>query len=197
MTLIAVGWQVHEMIKVYGPIQAQADAATKSIENAERALVQAQRAWVGPRNASFAAEPAVDKPIEITIQYENSGHEPALGFIYGVEPIGILESDETLASKLTDFQTQCREKKQWNGGGVVYPTAGATFGSSGYSLFAKTRDDFVDDVTIKGDRIIIVHGCFWYRTFAMPKYSYFCYFYKQGFSKIQNLNICPIGQEGD
>ena len=50
---------------------------------------------------------------------------------------------------------------------------------------------------IKGEEIIIVDGCFLYRTFDKPRHSYFCYFYKQGISKLESLNICFSGHHAD
>jgi len=64
-------------------------------------------------------------------------------------------------------------------------------------LTSKTKDDFVDADIAKGEKIIIVQGCFSYRTFNAPHHSYFCYFYRQGFTKIQNLNICQSGHDAD
>ena len=35
VTVIAIGWQVREMVKVYGPIRDQAEAARQQAENSE------------------------------------------------------------------------------------------------------------------------------------------------------------------
>jgi hypothetical protein len=131
-TLIAVCWQVHEMIKVYQPIKDQADAAIKSADaamkqaiNSERTLIQAQRAWVGPRNATFAAEPAVGKPIEMTVEYQNSGHEPATSFVYFVDSFAIEPAEEAngaAAGRIAKYMTACRDNKERQGGSVIYPT---------------------------------------------------------------------------
>jgi hypothetical protein len=202
-TLITVGWQVNEMVKVYGPIKEQADAAKisadtaiKQAENSERSLIQAQRAWVGPRNAVFAAEPVVGKPFEITITYENSGHEPAIAFISFVEAFGMkIINDREGYENIKQDMSGCRDSKQWPGGSIIYP-GGSSFGS-GYNLSIKTKDDFVTDGMVKGNELIIVQGCFSYKTFDQPKHSSFCYFYKQGVSKASNMNICPSGHEAD
>ena len=128
-TLSAVGWQVREMIKVYDPISKQAeaskeaaDAATKQSENSDRALVQAQRAWVGPQNAAFVAEPAVGKPIETSIAYQNSGHEPALAFTYFIESFAIgtdQTSDQKATAEIQKYMQACKERKDWVGGSVI------------------------------------------------------------------------------
>jgi hypothetical protein len=211
-TMVGVFWQVREMIHVYGPVRDQAiasqkaaeaatvaaAAATKQSENSDKALVQAQRAWVGPRNASIAADPAIGKPVEITIEYQNSGREPATGFFYFVEPFGMLpaeEADGTLAVKIHSYMKACQDTKEWPGGSVVYPSSSG-FGG-GYTLSIKTTDNFIEEAMINGEKTIIVQGCFVYKTLEAPKHSYFCYFYRQGFTKIQNLNICLAGHDAN
>jgi hypothetical protein len=169
-----------------------ADAATKQSENSDKALIQAQRAWVGPRNAAFAAEPAVGKPIEITMEYQNSGHEAALAFIYAIDPFLATTDDDTngiVAAKLQNYAMSCKNTREWQGGSVIYPTTGG-FGG-GYTLSVKTKDDFVDEPLTKGEKFLLLQGCFLYQTFDAPRHSYFCYFYKQGFTRIQNLQHLP------
>lgn len=209
MTLAAISWQVHEMIKVYGPIRDQADAQTraaeaekqaaeagkKQSENAERALTLGQRAWVGPQNAAFASEPEQGKPLELTVQYQNTGREPALSFVYSVNVTALLDSQErkgNIPAQIQDYMNGCRNMREWQGGSVVYPTAFAN-----YTLTDKTNAKLVDKAVISGDKIIVVQGCFAYTTMGMPKYSYFCWFYRHGATKIQNLNICASGHDAD
>jgi hypothetical protein len=210
-TLIAVSWQVHEMIKVYEPLRNQAEAAIKSADaatksadaatqqalNAERTLIQTQRAWVGPLNAAFAAEPMIGKPLEVAIEYRNTGHEPATNFIYYVTWLAVTPSEDATAdfvSQLNSYVHTCRNS-QWGGGGsMVFPTT-AGF-ASGYNLTTKSNDDLVDDAVVQGSKTVFVQGCFRYKTLDIPKYTYFCYFYKAGVTKIHNLNICA-SQDAD
>lgn len=197
-TLIAVFWQVHEMIRVYGPVRDQAEASKKSADAATRSLVQAQRAWVGPLNAALTAEPTVGKPIEATIQYQNTGREPASDFIYDVQALSVAKDEDQNGGAVAMLQTYmnaCEGAKDWKGGSVIYPTSNA-FGS-GYSLSIKSKDDFVDEAMTKGDKLVIVQGCFLYRSFDVPRHSYFCYFYQPGNGKISNLNICRTGHHAD
>ena len=206
--------QMSEMQRAYGPIADQADAAktaadaavkaadaaTKQSENSDKSLIQAQRAWAGPRNASFAAEPTVGKPVEIAIDYQNSGHEPAVGFVYFTEPFLISQAEGNngvAIAKIQNYMQSCQATKEWQGGSVIYPTVSSGFGGGGYSLTLKSKDDLIDDDVVKGDNVVIVQGCFLYRTFATARHSYFCYFYKQGMTKIQSLNICPSGHYAD
>jgi hypothetical protein len=169
---------------------------TKQAESSTQAIIGSQRAWVGPLNASFGAEPGIGKPIEISIQYQNTGREPALNFLYFADPLPATVEEQTsgkLDATLLNCMNACKEMKEWNGGSVIYPSTGF----STYTLNAKTKDEFVDEAITKGDKTIIAQGCFAYRSFNLPRHSYFCYFYKQGQSKPQNLNICPSGHYAD
>jgi len=199
-------WQIQEMIKVYNPIRVQAEAskklseqAIKQSENAEKTLIQSNRAWVGPRNAFLSAEPAIGKPIEATIVYQNSGREPAASFLYVVDPFSIRKSQDAtgvLAARIQNYMKACQEtKEQKVGGSIIYP--GSSAFDSSYQINVKTSDRFVDESIIKGEKVVIIQGCFLYRTFDTLRHSYFCYFYQQGFTKIQNLNICISGHHSD
>lgn len=181
----------------------QADAtdkeATAMAENAQIShenMILAQRAWVGPSNATFSAEPTIGKPIEIVITYQNTGREPALNFLYFGDPFPVTTAEDAsgaVSRKVGEYLEACKANKEWQAGSVVYPSTGF----STYNLNAKTKDDFVDEAITKGDKLILFQGCFLYRSFDVPRHSYFCYFYKQGQTKFQNLNICPGGHYAD
>jgi hypothetical protein len=170
---------------------AMGEAATVSRDN----MIAANRAWVGPSNASFAAEPSVGKAVDVTISYQNTGREPALNFINFSRPLAGTPEDEktTIVELITNYLEACKSYQEWNGGSVVYPSTGF----SSYNLSLKIPDDLTDDAVIKGDKLIYLQGCFLYRSFGLPRHSYFCYFYKQGFTKIGNLNICNSGHYAD
>jgi hypothetical protein len=202
-TLLAISWQVIEMIKVYGPIERQAayakisaDAAVAQSKSSETALIQAQRAWVGPLKASIISEPVINKPVEITVSYYNTGREPAVAFISFVDAfLAPVPDGEYAVATIQTHLAACRDRNKWAGGSVVYPTAGG-FGG-GYSFSGKTPENFVGPNVTNGSETIMVYGCFNYRTFELPRHSFFCYYYRQGFTKIDNLNICPTGHEAN
>jgi len=204
LTVVAVGWQVSEMIKAYGPIKDQADAAKvsaeaaiKQSESSERALVQAQRAWIGPRSASITAELAIGKPVEIIFTYENSGHEPGVGFHPYAEAVRMIVAGDQVADQTVQQDlSACRDSADWEGGSVVFPSSGG-IGGRAYNYSIKTPSDFVTDAMLKGDEVIVFQGCFVYRTFTQSKHTAFCFYYKQGTSKISSLNICDNGNEAN
>jgi hypothetical protein len=176
--------------------QKQAQALVDSAKVAHDNMILAERAWVGPNNAAFSAEPAVGKPIDITITYQNTGRQPALNFVSSITAFPATAAEDangTAAGAIMQYMTACKKQTTWRGGSVVYPSTGFSI----YNLNTKTKDDLVDDAITKGDKVIFLQGCFLYRAFDAPRHSYFCYFYKHGFTKIQNLNICPSGHYAD
>lgn len=60
-TTVGVYWQVHEMIKVYLPIQEQADATRESFASVQRAFVTAKQLGSDdrtlPTNQNFLRDP--------------------------------------------------------------------------------------------------------------------------------------------
>jgi hypothetical protein len=176
--------------------QKEADALSESVRVAHDNVILAERAWLGPNNAGFASEPAPNKAIEVTINYQNSGRQPALNFLYFADPFSATVEDDingTVVSRIAQYLDNCKSQIAWPGGSVVYPSTGF----SNYVLNTKTKEDFVDDPIIKKDKIVFLQGCFLYRTFDAPRHSYFCFFYKQGQTKFQNLNICANGHYAD
>jgi len=123
LTLVAIGWQVHEMIKVYEPIRSQAEAARiqadaliKQVETSTKAMESAQRAWVGAENISLTSAPALGEPIDIWIHYQNSGREPATGFFYAVFPYVTKAKalvNGSLDATMYNYRDTCRTRELW------------------------------------------------------------------------------------
>jgi hypothetical protein len=220
-TFAAVCYQVYEMIKVYDPIREQAEAsgkqaveakraadatvkaaeaaikqseiAAKQAEYAEKSLGQAQRAWIGPTNATFATEPKLGEGFDITILYQNTGREPALNFSYEADVFSVGEQSPEFGNRVAPFMKKCLARNTIQAGQVVYPSSGF----SQYNLFMKTNTELVDDAVVAGEKVIVLQGCFVYLTGQIVRHSFFCYFYKSKFTKIANLNICPAGHYAD
>ncbi len=106
------------------------------------------------------------------------------------------ESKGAVIAKLLEYMKSCQVTKQWSGGSVVYHSTSVSVGV-GYTVSVKSKPELVDDGLVGGGKLLFVQGCFLYKTFDIPKHSYFCYFYKQGVTKIQNLNICTSGHHAD
>jgi hypothetical protein len=78
------GCQLHEMQKVYGPIEKSADAARDSAEAAKKSakvaedtLIAGDRPWVGPETVDTVPL-TVGGTFQATIRWRNTGRSPAL-----------------------------------------------------------------------------------------------------------------------
>lgn len=213
LTFIAICYQVHEMIKVYEPIRDQAIAtdesakattraanaatkqseiATRQADSSDRAAIQAQRAWVGPSIVKIEGALEADKPIEISINYANSGREPALNFIYAIDVFATTAEEDgrgVAAAKTEAHFKGCRDAKSLRPGQVIFPNAA--------NSLTMTKDKIVDQAVIDGDKTVIINGCFLYKSFEIVRRTYFCYFYKAKATKPSNLNICTSGSGAD
>lgn len=177
--------------------QAVADAATKQWQIADNGFRESQRAWVGPVLASFESEPMTGKSVPIDIVYQNTGREPAFNAssdVY-VESISVPveKAHEKEWRKMLD---DCTSAKTHAGGQVIYPNNnGGAF--STYNLKYTSNATLIDDAVIKGNKLILVQGCFRYTSMGMQRHSFFCFFYKAGKTKYQSLGFCPASNYAD
>ncbi len=174
----------------------QADAMNASVEVSRESLIASGRAWVGPRLAKMTSPIEVGKPIELSIEYANSGREPALDFVYSVDGFSSSNAEEkrgTSFARLSIALNNCRATDSVPGGQVVFPSTGF----SAYNLTLTIPNQTIDQETIDGDKTLIVQGCFLYRSFKVIRHSYFCYFYRAKVTKPDNLNICTAGHYAD
>jgi hypothetical protein len=197
------GEQTKQLIEANGKLaeatSKQAAAASENAKTAHDSYVASQRAWVGPTNAKIDGEIAVDKPLKIAINYVNTGREPAITFLSTADAFLSAADDETsgitLAKVNADFKG-CRDASVTNGGTVVFPSTGG-ISPSGQTLTITKSADFVTQAVIDGDTIIVADGCFLYKSIAIVRHSYFCYFYKSKQTDISSLNICRNGNGAD
>lgn len=205
LTLGTVALQVREMMKVYDPIKVQADAAIDMAKianarsaDATKALIEAQRAWLGPKNVKLSAVPAKGKPLKITLEFVNSGREPGMDVTFDAN-VFLADQNEipntAIGQGMLQFMAACREPKKPHGGSTIYPSGMGFDGS--YVLERTMHNNFVTEALATGRKMMLVQGCLSYRTFDIPKYSYFCYFYKRGSTQIQHLEHCVEGNEAN
>lgn len=198
-TLGAVILQVREMIRVYGPVKEQADAANKSAD----AAAGAERAWVGPLTATVNAVQK-DKGIVAVIPYQNTGREPAANFypvtfgkVYSLNEW----NDGTATKDIMSFSSDCLKIKDLPSGlQVVYPSVGG-FGAAAYQLTFDTEKAnpkiIVTDDIIAGTSVFTTRGCFTYKSIKEFHHSAFCFYYLASFSTLPNLSICNVGNDAD
>jgi hypothetical protein len=216
-TVILLRYQVEEMKKVYDPIKGQADAAIiqaeaaktqgavaktqadAAIEMAKAArenTVAAERAWVGPNGATMDAVPVAGSEASFVINCQNSGRQPAISFQSNAQPFVLtLEEDKNggFISETIKNTNDCLARGPVSGAQVVYPSTGF----SGNQLTVKFDKDLIDGNVAIGAKIIGVTGCFVYETFGTPHHSTFCFFYRNGVTKVPNMNFCSSGAYAD
>jgi hypothetical protein len=176
--------------------EKQATAMADSAKAARDNLIASERAWVGPRNAKIDGAIEIGKSVDISIEYANTGHEPAQNFFSSVE--GFMETDQDEKSgsslkKMMTFFESCQKSRNNIVGQVVFPTSGF----SAYNLGAKLNPENVTQEFIDGKTTLIVQGCFLYESFSAFRHTYFCYFYNAKTTKPANLSICHIGDSAD
>jgi hypothetical protein len=175
----------------------QADIATKQAENSDKAMMQAQRAWIGPRDARLESKPVAGQKNKFVVEYQNTGREPALSFVFDATAFlstDAEETDGTTGRKMSDYLLKCINTPARALAGVVFPTAG--FAVSQLSI--EINEKFIDDDVATGiDKSIIVQGCFAYQTGNAIHHSAFCYFYRANRSDTAHLNVCLSGNYAD
>jgi len=198
-TLLAVIYQVSEMIRVYGPIQEQAiasvkaaAAATQQAESAERTRVDLQRAWVGTKRVSLSSEPKVGSAVDITIEFENTGHEPARNFDFIILPHLQFDDSNESSTENAEFvgmvNGTCAQMPDSDRGFVVFP--GATGRIESPDNWTRIRQEHLDKSLERGQSMLYITGCFEYSTVGSVHHTSFCYWYKKGITDFRNLRIC-------
>jgi hypothetical protein len=167
------------------------------------ALIAANRAWVGPIAATMS-NPVKDQPLTITVQYQNTGREPALNVagyhssdIYSVEDW----NNGNAAKAIEDFAAVCLKFDSASDIQVVYPNTGnssytGTFKTNEAAL--NTHKYLVTDNLIAGKEIYATQGCFSYVTLHQHHHSAFCYYYwTETALNPPSMSICNIGNNAD
>ena len=196
--------QLHEMIKVYGPINEQANNAGKS-------LIEANRAWIVPHLLRLPQQPLkAGADATLILTYGNSGREPAKNV--GHEPdsknIGVEglagATLETGIFRLRDliekagFEDTCATADKKRLMGVVYP--GPLDGSFASIVVAGNK---ITQAAIEGQAFIVIKGCFMYETMTEPHKSKYCLFYNKVLDDMKPLEYrnffsnCPTGNDAD
>jgi hypothetical protein len=175
----------------------QAQAAIDSAKTAQENMVASQRAWVGPRNAKSATGPELEKDLNITIEYQNSGREPALETIFDTEAFVATNEEDvsgSVANRVNDFIGKCKIKWLPTQKGVVFPSGNT---SSAYELTRTLEADSIDQAVLDGSKAIFIDGCIVYKSAGGIHRSSFCYFFNTKKTKPGNWNICSTGNDAD
>ena len=169
----------------------QADAATVATKTAQQSMVASQRAWIGPTNAALNQLPVAGNELQLTLTYLNTGHEPGIDLVTNESWI-IAMPDTKVDAVISAAAQQCPTASPAPGD-VAYPTGL----SNNYSLTMKVAGASINQDLVDGRTVIYLYGCFTYRTVGEAHHTSFCYFFNSTVTKIDHMNICPIGQKAD
>jgi len=176
-------------------------AASAQTDKMVAAASAQERAWVGPYNAKLESPrpPALDKDWTITIDYQNTGREPARKFTalldqFVGDPTDNIEG-QVMSARIVEDVQQCRQETTSGPAEVIYPIS-IGLGGSGYIRKVTIPKSEIDQQVVDGTKSIYVVGCFSYLTLGQVRHSAFCFFFNNGTSSVDNLNICP-GADAD
>lgn len=136
---------------------------------------------------SLSAEPKIGKFIAITIEYENTGHEPALNFDFIIIPHVKTDAEAAADDLRTVFDT-CKAMPDSDRGSVVFPGLAGRIERPDYGTVIP--DGLIDAAVEKGQSTLDISGCFTYQTFGTVHHTSFCYWYRKGATDFRNLRVC-------
>ncbi|HEX3342791.1 MAG TPA: hypothetical protein VGK96_21470 [Candidatus Sulfotelmatobacter sp.] len=168
-----------------------------ALKDGQRALNANQRAWVGPRSAGSDKLPMVGQEFSVTVDYENTGREPATNLVLSGDvfaiPINTTTSEEREA-KIIAYRNRCFTTNVQNGAGVVFPTNA----SAPPRTFGMDKDNrFTDNDIVSGQKFIVAMTCFAYKTVGMVHHTSYCVYYQAGKTPFQSWNSCRVGIDAD
>ncbi|MBV9585414.1 MAG: hypothetical protein JO213_11065 [Alphaproteobacteria bacterium] len=156
----------------------------------------ARRAWLAPQSASSDKAPVVGRPFEVSVLTQNSGAEPATDIFTDAAPFTVALADAGSPSvdrKIRDALNRCLATKPGDRTRVIYPTASNANDRTVLSI----KRELIDWDVLYGTKILVVPGCFAYRSAGQTHHSAFCFFYQHGFSNSENWPICQGGNYAD
>jgi hypothetical protein len=158
-----------------------------------------ERAWVGPISAGLPnGLPQEGNPATITVQYHNTGREPAIDVVSDLSLyIATLAEDQeggVTRAHIEQYVEQCRQTQPVVGAQVVFPTTGFSF----YTVSRSIEGYLIDWDVLYGTRIIIITGCYVYNTLGITHRTSFCFWFQNGQRvTAQSWGFCSAGNYAD
>src|SRR5215472_1319279 len=156
----------------------------------------ARRAWLAPQAAKSDRAPVAGRPFEVSVVTLNSGAEPAVDIFTDAAPFTVALADAGSPSvdrNIRDALNKCLATKPGERTRVIYPNP---TGSNDRTTLSVKRE-LIDWEVLYGTKILVVPGCYAYRTAGQTHHSAFCFFYQHGFSNADNWPICQGGNYAD
>lgn len=157
----------------------------------ERALVEANRAWVAPAGVYFTSPVQAGVNAEYLLEFKNTGRQPALN-VYVDHTTQVVARDPTGSWVGTGKDSTRCDTKLANG--TLYPTD-KTMGQ-----MLTLPKEYITEAFLQGNTAIVFQGCFRYKTFDEIHRTGFClYIVARPEREPQNWgwNICTNGNFAD
>jgi hypothetical protein len=156
----------------------------------------ARRAWLAPQSARNERPPAVSRAFDVSVTSQNSGAEPAVDIFTDAAPftVALAEAGSPMVDRnIRDALNRCLASKPGERTRVVYPNPAAATDRTMLSV----KRELIDWDVLYGVKILVVPGCYAYRTAGQVHHSAFCFFYQHGFSNPNDWAICQGGNYAD
>lgn len=167
-----------------------------SIHNANRAIVEANRAWIGPLAGSLIGELSPQKPLSAVVRLYNSGKAPALDsqVRFHLRNVTGAQIDSGEATRLEEDDV-CSSDEPDQHGRVIYPYISENGVDETIPLSNSSPENKnVYDQFIGGGWSLVIELCAAYRSFGETHKTAVCYYYRPMVSNAERLTICIGGQ---
>ena len=98
-----------------------------------------------------------------------------------------------MVDRRSDALNRCLSTSPGERTRVVYPNPAAANDRTTLSI----KKELIDWDVLYGVKILVVPGCYAYRTAGQAHHSAFCFFYQHGFSNPNDWAICQGGNYAD
>jgi hypothetical protein len=132
---------------------------------------KADRAWVGPTTIRLSQKPAIGKEVRFTLEYQNSGRQPALDFFYEPDSYSFnREMTRDAAARANAYIDRCKAFNPGSNKLTIFPGKGTS------EVYAVPKT-FVTEAVASGKEVVLINGCFVYRTLTEVHRTAFCFKY--------------------
>ena len=173
----------------------QAAALEGANKIAVDALSAGRRAWVGVADARIEGALEANADLNFTVDYRNTGHEPATNLALVETPIvidGEKRADPSTMSRLEQFAQRCLAE-DYVGAMIAFPTGDF----QNYQASAVLKASDVDQDLVDGRKIVVLQGCIVYMTEGVVRHSASCLYFQSGKTRLVRFPTCAKGNEAD
>jgi hypothetical protein len=168
----------------------QLRVAERSYITLNNSYVSASRAWIAPINLTLDRPVKEKEQISFTLTYLSLGQQPALNLSHKsksswVDPLAENIGWDTLKGGENKV---CDEIKSVDGMPTTYPSPNA-LGDTSLTPFK------ADAALVSGTNVLIVQGCFLYRTFDAIHHSAYCYYLHP--APYWKFGVCADGNDAN